>query len=96
MSGGPGSSGVNNSRNTPKDAQVMISLLREMGISDYEPRVLDHMLDFTYSELLPEYTYMILNSTETADLQWKRRCFCPELIKLLQLFAFNLDKPFFF
>lgn len=35
-------------RSTPKDALVMSSILREMGISDYEPRVVNQMLEFTY------------------------------------------------
>jgi hypothetical protein len=35
-------------RSTPKDALVMAAILREMGISDYEPRVVNQMLEFTY------------------------------------------------
>lgn len=35
-------------RSTPKDALVMSAILREMGISDYEPRVVNQMLEFTY------------------------------------------------
>ncbi|KAM6985861.1 transcription initiation factor TFIID subunit 9 [Aplochiton taeniatus] len=32
----------------PKDAQVMMQILKDMGISDYEPRVINQMLEFTY------------------------------------------------
>lgn len=35
-------------KSTPKDALVMGAILREMGISDYEPRVVNQMLEFTY------------------------------------------------
>ncbi|XP_028322623.1 transcription initiation factor TFIID subunit 9 [Gouania willdenowi] len=32
----------------PKDAQVMIQILKDMGITEYEPRVVNQMLEFTY------------------------------------------------
>ena len=32
----------------PKDGQVMISILKDMGITDYEPRVINQMLEFSY------------------------------------------------
>ena len=32
----------------PKDGQVMISMLKDMGITDYEPRVINQMLEFSY------------------------------------------------
>uniref|UniRef100_A0A3Q3C102 TAF9 RNA polymerase II, TATA box binding protein (TBP)-associated factor n=1 Tax=Haplochromis burtoni TaxID=8153 RepID=A0A3Q3C102_HAPBU len=32
----------------PKDAQVMIQILKDMGITEYEPRVINQMLEFTY------------------------------------------------
>lgn len=37
-------------KNTPKDAQVMAAILKDMGITEYEPRVINQMLEFTYSE----------------------------------------------
>ncbi|GFW90488.1 hypothetical protein TNCV_2839351, partial [Trichonephila clavipes] len=33
--------------NIPKDAQVVAEILKELGIEEYEDRVLDHMLEFT-------------------------------------------------
>lgn len=33
----------------PKDAEVMVSILKDMGVTDYEPRVINQMLEFTYS-----------------------------------------------
>jgi len=32
----------------PKDGQVMISILKDMGITEYEPRVINQMLEFSY------------------------------------------------
>ncbi|XP_072301513.1 transcription initiation factor TFIID subunit 9 [Eucyclogobius newberryi] len=32
----------------PKDAQVMMQILKDMGITEYEPRVINQMLEFTY------------------------------------------------
>ncbi|XP_018583973.1 transcription initiation factor TFIID subunit 9 [Scleropages formosus] len=32
----------------PKDAQVMVQILKDMGINEYEPRVINQMLEFTY------------------------------------------------
>ncbi|XP_041111461.1 transcription initiation factor TFIID subunit 9-like isoform X2 [Polyodon spathula] len=32
----------------PKDAQVMTQILKDMGIAEYEPRVINQMLEFTY------------------------------------------------
>ncbi|KAG8239299.1 hypothetical protein J437_LFUL018855 [Ladona fulva] len=35
-------------KHIPKDAQVIISMLKDMGITDYEPRVVNQLLEFTY------------------------------------------------
>lgn len=32
----------------PHDAQVMQAILKDMGITDYEPRVISQMLEFAY------------------------------------------------
>ncbi|XP_031552788.1 transcription initiation factor TFIID subunit 9B-like [Actinia tenebrosa] len=46
-------------KSTPKDALVMGAILREMGISDYEPRVVNQMLEFTY-----RYVTMVLDDAK--------------------------------
>jgi transcription initiation factor TFIID subunit 9 len=33
-------------KSTPKDAQVMAAILRDMGITDYEPRVINQVIFF--------------------------------------------------
>ncbi|XP_043913389.1 transcription initiation factor TFIID subunit 9-like [Protopterus annectens] len=35
-------------KSVPKDAQVMAQILKDMGVSEYEPRVINLMLEFTY------------------------------------------------
>ena len=37
-------------KSTPKDAQVMMAILKDMGVTEYEPRVVNQMLEFTYSK----------------------------------------------
>ena len=32
----------------PKDAKVIIELLRSMGVENYEPRVVNQLLEFMY------------------------------------------------
>lgn len=34
----------------PRDAAVMESVLKEMGVDDYDPNVIHQMLEFSYSE----------------------------------------------
>lgn len=41
--------GMDQSRSAPKDAQVMAAILKEMGVNEYEPRVINQMLEFSYS-----------------------------------------------
>lgn len=35
-------------KHIPKDAQVIMSILKELGINEYEPRVINQLLEFTY------------------------------------------------
>lgn len=34
----------------PRDAAVMESILKEMGVEDFDPSVVNQMLEFSYSE----------------------------------------------
>lgn len=36
----------------PKEAQVMAAILKDMNVTDYEPGVINQMLEFTYRKLL--------------------------------------------
>ncbi|XP_077987980.1 transcription initiation factor TFIID subunit 9B-like [Glandiceps talaboti] len=35
-------------KSSPRDAQVMAAILKDMGVTEYEPRVVNQMLEFTY------------------------------------------------
>ncbi|XP_052782860.1 transcription initiation factor TFIID subunit 9-like [Mya arenaria] len=35
-------------KSSPKDAQVMAAILKDMGVTEYEPRLINQMLEFTY------------------------------------------------
>lgn len=37
-------------KGSPRDAQVMTAILKDMGVTDYEPRLINQMLEFTYRE----------------------------------------------
>lgn len=37
-------------KSSPRDAQVMGAILKEMGVTEYEPRVVNVMLEFVYRE----------------------------------------------
>lgn len=36
----------------PKDAQVIMAILKELGINDFDPRVINQLLEFIYCEYL--------------------------------------------
>ena len=38
-------------RSSPRDAQVMAAILKDMGVQEHEPRLINAMLEFVYSEL---------------------------------------------
>jgi transcription initiation factor TFIID subunit 9B len=40
----------------PRDAHLIMSLLQTMGISDWEPRVVNQLLEFTHSECCRKIT----------------------------------------
>ncbi|XP_071503957.1 transcription initiation factor TFIID subunit 9-like [Diadema antillarum] len=35
-------------KSTPRDAEIMTAILKDMGVTDFEPRVINQMLEFTY------------------------------------------------
>ena len=37
-------------KTTPKDVLIVTQILKDMGITEYEPRVVHQMIEFTYSE----------------------------------------------
>ena len=39
-------------RTLPKDAQVIAAMLKDAGIQEWEPRVVNQLLEFIYRELI--------------------------------------------
>lgn len=44
-------------KHIPKDAQVIMSIMKDMGITDYEPKVINQLLEFTYRTYFKLITY---------------------------------------
>ena len=42
------SAGSNAGKSTPKEAQIMAAILKDMGVNEYEPRVVNQMMEFSY------------------------------------------------
>lgn len=62
-------------KHVPKDAQVIISIMKELGVTDYEPRVINQLLEFTYSKVLEtvhKYIIQMINF-RICDLHPRRR-----------------------
>ena len=45
--GGSGHSGAGD-KTMPRDGRVMMAILKDMNITDYEPRVVEQLLEFAY------------------------------------------------
>ena len=67
-------------KTTPKDALVMASILKEMGVTEFEPRIINQMAEFAYRKSVdlhlkssdmfipPFHTILFLPVCETASL----------------------------
>ena len=73
----PVASGSSNppGKSTPKDTQVIAAILQEMGITDYEPRVLPQLVEFAYRKYI--YTIDLYHWTCFINLLFK---FCYALL----------------
>ena len=67
-------------KSTPKDALVMGAILKEMGINEYEPKVINQMLEYTYRELVLITINLITISTYIFTWSW-----CPSDFGFLSL-----------
>lgn len=47
--GGTENVGPESAKKMPKDAHVMSAILRDMGIPEWEPRVINQLMEFSYS-----------------------------------------------
>lgn len=77
-------------KSTPKDAQVMAAILRDMGITDYEPRVINQLLEFSY-----RYVTTILDDARIVSGHAKKKIVDVDDVKLaVQMYTEeNLTSP---
>ena len=66
LSGGGGTENVGpeSAKKMPKDAHVMSAILRDMGIAEWEPRVINQLMEFSYSyvtNIIGENIFLFLN-----------------------------------
>jgi len=64
-------------KHMPKDGQVMVSILRDMGIHDFDPRVVNQMLEFSY-----RYVTNILEDSRMYSQHAKKKAIDIEDVKL--------------
>ena len=62
----------NSSKMTPKDALVMASILKEMGVYEYEPRVINQMLEFSYRKFIHSIFFVKNNKKVSQSSQARR------------------------
>lgn len=91
MSGSSASTLTNNSapnggehfKNLPKDGHVMVAILKDMGIADFEPRVLNQLMEFSY-----RYVSTILEDSKILSSHAKKKNVDSEDVKLaVQMFT---------
>lgn len=57
----------NSVKHIPKDAQVIMSIMKELNVTEYEPRVINQLLEFTY-RMYNCYPFHWHNLTESCVL----------------------------
>ena len=68
LSGGGGGTenvGSESAKKMPKDAHVMSAILRDMGIAEWEPRVINQLMEFSYSyvtNIIGENTFLFFSN----------------------------------
>ena len=67
------SGGAVDEKTMPKDARVMISILKDMGIMDFEPRVVNQLLEFSY-----RYISTILEDSKVCNILKNFSVLCPK------------------
>jgi len=72
-----GSGGAVDEKTMPKDARVMISILKDMGIMDFEPRVVNQLLEFSY-----RYISTILEDSKVLSAHARKKAVDLDDVKL--------------
>jgi len=76
-SGGSGAGGTVDEKSMPKDGRVMVSILKDMGIMDFEPRVVNQLLEFSY-----RYISTILDDSKVLSAHARKKAVDLDDVKL--------------
>lgn len=74
-------------KNIPKDAQVIMSIMKEVGVGEYEPRVVNQLLEFIY-----RYVTSVLDDARVFANHSKKKTIDLDDVKLAV--QMQLDKSF--
>lgn len=74
-------------KHIPKDAQVIMTIMKEVGITDYEPRVVNQLLEFTY-----RYVTSVLDDARVFATHSKKKTIDLEDVRLAV--QMQLEKSF--
>jgi len=74
-------------KHVPKDAKVMMSILKDMGVTEYDPKVVNQMLEFAF-----RYTTDVLEDAKIYSAHAKKKMVDLEDVKLA--IQMNVDKSF--
>lgn len=77
----------NQAKHMPKDAHVIMSIMKEVGITDYEPRAVNQLLEFTY-----RYVTSVLDDARVFATHAKKKAIDLEDVRLAA--QVQLDKTF--
>ncbi|KAG7312509.1 hypothetical protein JYU34_002030 [Plutella xylostella] len=77
----------NQTKHLPKDAQVIMSIMKEVGITDHEPRVVNQLLEFTY-----RYVTSVLDDARVFAAHSKKKAIDLDDVRLAV--QMQLDKSF--
>lgn len=73
---------------TPKDAKVMAAILKDCGVNEYEPRVINQMLEFAY-----RYVCDLLEDSKVySDYAGKKQIDVDDVKLAIQLKVYKTDK----
>ena len=73
------------SKSSPKDAQVMSAILKDMGVLDSETRLINQMLEFTYSKFTKSVQFQSVQTQSLGKINLLIMFFCNLILKIYQL-----------
>ena len=79
----PSKDGGSNVNSMPKDGQVMLAILKDMGVNDFEPKVVNQLLEFSY-----RYVTNVLEDAKAVSNHARKKTLDLDDVKLaVQMYA---------